>query len=118
MMRLRNIVHTRWFILPDAKAVGAVRRYVMTGRVRRGMEQTESQSPVTHMKPVMHQPSIRLLPAPCIWWELGHIVSIELLQPSEQVGQLWNADCDGNLNQPRCHSRLSPRGHRMMVSGD
>ena len=117
-MRLRNIVHTRWFILPDAKAVGAVRRYVMTGRVRRGMEQTESQSSVTHMKPVMHQPSIRRLPAPCMRWELGHIVSIELLQPSEQVGQLWNADCDGNLNQPRCHSRLSSRGPRMIVSGD
>ena len=116
-MRLRNIVHTRWFILPDAKAVGAVRRYVMTGRVRRGMEQTESQSSVTHMKPVIHQPSIRLLPAPCIWWELGHTVSIELLQPSEQVSQPENCDCNGNLSQALCHSLLSSRGPRMIVSG-
>ena len=58
LMRLRNVVHTRWFILLDTKAVGAVRRYGMTRRVRRGMEQTESQSPVTCMKPVAHQPSI------------------------------------------------------------
>jgi len=44
-MRLRIVVHARWFLL-ETKVAGSVRRNGMTRRVRRGMEQTESQTPV------------------------------------------------------------------------